>query len=204
MTTQNKKPLLAQLWEDDSGKLHFLHFPLKLLSWVYALVIRLRVWLYQKGWLAQKRVSCHIVSIGNITTGGTGKTPITLYLAEEWQKRGHKVGIVSRGYRRKNKVPLLLVTDGIKICASPDVVGDEPYLMAQRLSDIPIMVCADRFEGCETLIRRFGLEVILLDDAFQHLKMYRDQNILIIDATNPFGNGHLLPRGPLREPLSAI
>jgi len=204
MATQNQKPLLAQLWEDDSGKLHFLRFPLKLLSWVYALVILLRVWLYQKGWLAQKRVPCHVVSIGNITTGGTGKTPMTLYLAEEWQKRGCKVGIVSRGYRRKNKTPLVLVTDGTEICATPDDVGDEPYLMAERLSGIPIVVCADRFEGCQTLIRRFAVDVILLDDAFQHLKIHRDQNILIIDATKPFGNGSLLPRGPLREPLSAI
>ncbi len=181
-----------------------MRFPLRLLSWVYAFVIRLRLWLYQKDWLVQKRVPCHVVSIGNITTGGTGKTPMTLYLAEEWQKRGYKVGIVSRGYRRKNKTPLVLVTDGETIFATPDDVGDEPYLMAQRLSGVPIVVCADRFEGCQTLIHRFAIEVILLDDAFQHLKMYRDQNILIIDATNPFGNGHLLPSGPLREPLSAI
>ncbi|NOY85197.1 MAG: tetraacyldisaccharide 4'-kinase [Nitrospirae bacterium] len=204
MATHNQKSLLARLWEDNSGKPHFLHFPLKLLSWVYAFVMRLRLWLYQKEWLAQKRVPCHVVSIGNITTGGTGKTPMTLYLAEEWQKRGYKVGIVSRGYRRKNKVPLVLVTDGTQIFASPSDVGDEPYLMAQRLSGVPIVVCADRFEGCQALIHRFAVEVILLDDAFQHLKMYRDQNILIIDATKPFGNGHLLPRGPLREPLSAI
>jgi tetraacyldisaccharide 4'-kinase len=114
------------------------------------------------------------------------------------------VGIVSRGYGRKNEAALVLVTDGEKICATPATVGDEPYLMAQRLSHIPIVVCADRYKGCQELIRRFSVDVILLDDAFQHLKMHRDQNILIIDATMPFGNGHLLPRGPLREPVSAI
>ncbi len=204
MAIKNQASLLAQLWDNDSGKLNVLRFSLRLLSWVYALVIRLRLWLYQKGWLAQKRVPCHVVSIGNITTGGTGKTPMTLYLAEEWQKRGYKVGIVSRGYRRKNKTPLVLVTDGTTIFATPDDVGDEPYLMAKRLEGVAIVVCADRFKACETLIHRFAVDVILLDDAFQHLKMHRDQNILIIDATKPFGNGHLLPCGPLREPLSAI
>ncbi len=204
MAPKYSNSLLARVWADNSGISNFLYFPLTLLSRLYGKGVCLRAWLYQKGWLTQKRVSCRIVSIGNITAGGTGKTPMTLYFAEQWQKKGCKVGIVSRGYRRKNKAALVLVSDGVETCATPDAAGDEPYLMAQRLSGVPVMVCADRFEGCKELIRRFAVEVILLDDAFQHLKIHRDQNILIIDATQPFGNGHLLPRGPLREPLSAI
>lgn len=204
MVQKYKKNPLGWLWGNTSSVFSVLLFPLTVVSWLYGLVIYLRLWFYQKGWLMQNRVSCHVISIGNITTGGTGKTPMTLYLAKCWQKKGYKVGIVSRGYRRKNKAAIVLVTDGVEICATPDAVGDEPYLMAQGLGGVPIVVSADRFVGCRELIKRFAVEVILLDDAFQHLKIHRDQNILIIDASNPFGNGHLLPRGPLRESLSSI
>jgi len=195
---------LAWLWQDKPGFSNVLCFPLTLLSWCYGFVVRLRIVLYARAWLTIRRLPCHLVSIGNITAGGTGKTPMVLYFAESWQKKGYKVGIVSRGYRRKNKAAVVLVSDGMRPCATAEAVGDEPYLMAQRLSGVPIVVSADRYEGCKKLIADFAVDVILLDDAFQHLKLHRDQNLLMIDATNPFGNGHLLPRGPLREPLAEI
>jgi tetraacyldisaccharide 4'-kinase len=154
--------------------------------------------------LPRKKVDCLVVSIGNLTVGGTGKTPFTIFLAKKWQERGYAVGIVSRGYRRTYKGPLRLVTDGQEILEKPETAGDEPYLMAQRLKGIPILVSSDRYKGCQWLLDRFNLNVILLDDGFQHIRLHRDLNILLVDATNPFGNGALLPRGVLREPLSEV
>lgn len=177
--------------------------PLTLLGCLYGLVSRIRVFLYKMGILTQKRVDAFVISIGNITVGGTGKTPLTIYLAREWQKKGYSVGIVSRGYRREDRRSLVLVSDGSKIFETVSAVGDEPSLMAERLEGIPIVVSADRFEGCQYLIQHFKIKVILLDDAFQHIRLQRDMNILIVDASNPFGNRRILPRGPLREPLSA-
>ncbi|TAK05876.1 MAG: tetraacyldisaccharide 4'-kinase, partial [Candidatus Manganitrophaceae bacterium] len=138
------------------------------------------------------------------TVGGTGKTPVTIFLAETWQKRGYAVGIVSRGYRGTYNGPLRLVSDGQEILEKPETSGDEPYLMAERLRGVPILVSSDRYKGCQWLLKRFKLDVILLDDGFQHLRLHRDLNLLLVDATNPFGNGALLPRGTLREPLSEV
>jgi tetraacyldisaccharide 4'-kinase len=98
----------------------------------------------------------------------------------------------------------VLVSDGSKICESVSAVGDEPTLMAERLESVPIVVSADRFEGCQWLIKNFKTDVILLDDGFQHIRLERDMNILVVDASNPFGNRRLLPRGPLREPILAM
>ncbi len=203
--TRGITPYLEWVWRSNTGLLQdFLRFPFTVLSWVYGFVSRLRIFFYKTGLLPKKRVNAHVVSIGNITTGGTGKTPITIYFAEQWQKKGHKVGIVSRGYGRKNQNTVILVSKGAQPLVSADTVGDEPYLMAERLKKIPIVVAADRFSGCQILISQFGVDVILLDDGFQHLKLHRDVNLLLIDATKPFGNGHLLPRGSLRESPSAI
>lgn len=167
-------------------------------------MIRLRIFCYERGILSKKRIACPVISIGNITTGGTGKTPFTIYLAEQWQKKGKKVGIVSRGYRRKNKAEVVLVSDGVRPLETPKSVGDEPYLIAERLKGVPVVVANDRYQGCRFLMREFKVDLILLDDGFQHIQLHRDQNILLIDATRPFGNGALLPRGPLREPVSEI
>lgn len=203
--TRGITPYLEWVWRDNAGWFpDVLRFPFTMLSWVYGFVSRLRVFLYKTGLLPKKRVNAHVVSIGNITTGGTGKTPITIYLAEQWQKNGQSVGIVSRGYGRKKQNTIVLVSDGKHPLVSADTVGDEPYLMAERLNGIPIVVSADRFSGCQMLISQFGVDVILLDDGFQHMKLHRDLNLLLIDATKPFGNGHLLPRGSLRETLSEI
>ncbi len=196
------------LWAEGSGFHTVLRFPFTVLSWIYGVVIRLRLLFYAIGLLSKKRVDCRVISIGNMTVGGTGKTPMTLYLAEQWRKRGAKVGIVSRGYGRKKKEAVIVVCDGRKVLESAESVGDEPVLMAKRLLDIsggiPIIVASDRYEGCQKLLKDFKVDLILLDDAFQHIRMHRDQNLLLIDAANPFGNTHLLPRGLLREPISEI
>jgi len=192
---------LSAAWQNSGG---FLYFPLTILSWVYALLCRSRVFLYDTGILKKKKAACLVVSIGNLTVGGTGKTPLTIYLAEQWQKRGLSVGIVSRGYRKRSKKAVVLVSDGRGPLESPATVGDEPYFMAKRLAGIPIVVAAERHTGCKKITSAFKPDLILLDDGFQHLRLERDLNILLLDASRPFGNGFLLPRGPLRESASAV
>lgn len=197
-------PLWKWVWNKGRGASETILFPFTLLATLYGLSCRLRILLYEKGMLPRKKVDCLVVSIGNLTVGGTGKTPFTIFLAEKWQARGYAVGIVSRGYRGTYKGPLRLVTDGQEILEKPETAGDEPYLMAARLKGIPILVSSDRYKGCQWLLKRFKLDVILLDDGFQHIRLHRDLNLLLVDAMNPFGNGALLPRGALREPLSEV
>ncbi|MFQ5781092.1 MAG: tetraacyldisaccharide 4'-kinase, partial [Nitrospiria bacterium] len=194
---------LKWVWDKKGGTADLVLFPLTLFAWLYGLVCRLRPFLYEKGFLPRKRADAFIVSVGNLTVGGTGKTPFTIYLAETWREKGYSVGIVSRGYGRNDKRSVVLVSDGEKMLEAASAAGDEPYLMAERLKGIPVVVSADRFKGCQWLIRHFKMDLILLDDAFQHVPIHRDMNLLLIDAMNPYGNHRLLPRGPLREPLSA-
>ena len=196
--------LWKKVWNKGRGLSDLVLFPFTLLASIYGLSCRIRIFLYEKGVFQRKRAGCYVVSIGNLTVGGTGKTPFTIYLAEKWREKGYKIGIVSRGYKGSYKGPVVLVSDGESILEKVSSVGDEPYLMAERLKGIPIVVSADRFKGCQRLIERFRVDIILLDDGFQHLRLHRDLNLLLVDATNPFGNGCLLPRGSLREPVSEV
>lgn len=202
--SRRKVPLWRWVWNKGRGASEAILFPFSILASLYGLTCRLRILLYEKGMLHRKKVDCLVVSIGNLTVGGTGKTPVTIFLAEKWQMLGYAVGIVSRGYRGTYKGPLRLVSDGQEILEKPESVGDEPYLIAERLKGVPILVSSDRYKGCRWLLERFKLDVILLDDGFQHIRLHRDLNLLLVDATNPFGNGALLPRGTLREPLSEV
>ncbi|MBI3802821.1 MAG: tetraacyldisaccharide 4'-kinase [Nitrospirae bacterium] len=204
LKSSRRVALWRWIWNRGRGLSEVVLFPFTLLAALYGLLCRLRILLYEKGFLERRRVDCRVVSVGNLTVGGTGKTPFTIFLAEEWQRRGAAVGVVSRGYGGTYKGPLRLVSDGQEILEDPSAVGDEPYLIAQRLKGVPVIVSPDRFEGCRWLLNRFKLDVLLLDDAFQHIRLHRDLNLLLVDATNPFGNGALLPRGTLREPLSEV
>jgi tetraacyldisaccharide 4'-kinase len=172
------------------------------LSKIYFLVWSIWRGLYACRILPTRRVKAFVVSIGNLTVGGTGKTPFTIFLAQEYQKHGARVGIVSRGYGGNYREPVAVVSDGQTIFRSAEEVGDEPYLMAKQLAGIPIIVSRDRFLGCQQLIHHFGVKTILLDDGFQHLRLHRDLNIVLIDTTKT--NPSLLPKGPMREPLTAI
>jgi len=155
----------------------------------------------------QKRLPHKVISIGNITTGGTGKTPAAIAIAEEAKKRGFYPIILTRGYKGNAKGPVLVHR------ASCIMYGDEPVLMSERLKDVPVVKCADRYKGGlfalhspDSPIHRFTDSPILfiLDDGFQHWRLFRDKNILLIDSENPFGNKRLLPAGILREPLGEI
>lgn len=181
----------------------FGHFVLYPLSIAYGFVVRTRALLYSLNILPSHSLPRRIISIGNITIGGTGKTPVTIFLAEFFRKNGKKVAILSRGYKGSAK-GASIVSDGNEVLLSPAESGDEPYLMAVRLKGIPVVTSADRLRGGEFIIERFSPDIIILDDAFQHIRLKRDVNIVLLDSIEGFGAGYLLPRGILREPVSAL
>ncbi len=147
-----------------------------------------------------------VVSVGNITVGGTGKTPAVISLAREYLRSGKRVAVLSRGYRRQIEASAgpLVVADGEQVLSGPTEAGDEPVLIAEKAPGCVVIVGADRRESADLAIQKFGVEVLLLDDGFQHLKIHRDRDIVLIDALNPFGFGRVLPRGLLREPLEGL
>jgi tetraacyldisaccharide 4'-kinase len=170
----------------------------------YGGLVKLREYLYKKGLLQSKRLPCPVISIGNLTVGGSGKTPMTIYIAEFIRHLGYGVGIISRGYKGQAEKIGGVVCDGRKICMGPDTAGDEPFMVAQRLKTVPVIVGKDRFKAGILAIQEFKPDVLLLDDAFQHLKLHRDIDLVLLDSNDPLGNTYLFPRGTLRETASAL
>ena len=168
-------------------------------SWLFRVGVRLRNMAFDHAWLITRELPCPVISVGNLTVGGTGKTPMVIYLAEKIQKMGFKPAILSRGYRRKGK-GTTIVSDGRKPPLDYTESGDEPALMAQRLPKIPIVVDEIRFRGGTHLVRKFDPDVVILDDGFQHRWLHRDLDIVLMDAASPFSDGKMLPAGRLREP----
>lgn len=179
---------------------HALLYPL---SVAYCALVRARALLYGLGLLPSHSLPRKIVSIGNITVGGTGKTPVVIFMAEFYRRSGKKVAVLSRGYKGTKRAGAI-VSDGRNLLLGPREAGDEPYLIATRLKGVPVAVCADRVAGGKMLIEQFSPDVIILDDAYQHLRLKRDVNIVLMDSAEGFGPGYLLPRGILREPVSAL
>jgi tetraacyldisaccharide 4'-kinase len=165
---------------------------IRLLLWpvalCYGFAIRLRNLAYDRGWISPNCYNVPVISTGNITTGGTGKTPFTAWIARLLQTNGLHPAILSRGYGADSKTG----------------IDDENQMLRDELPDVPIIINADRSAAAKEAIERGGAEVMLMDDGFQHRRLARDLDILLIDATFPFGGGHLLPRGLLREPLSEL
>ena len=184
---------LERLWYEDGAGAPLL----APLAWAYGALAGARSRAYRAGLLRPRRLARPVVVVGNLTVGGTGKTPLTIYLARELGAANLKVGVVSRGYGRRG---------GEMRSVQPDSdwrdVGDEPVIIARR-TGCPTMVAADRVAAARTLIAR-GAEVILADDGLQHLPLGRDCEIVVIDGRRGFGNGRLLPAGPLREPTTAL
>jgi 3-deoxy-D-manno-octulosonic-acid transferase len=190
----------------DGGRRTLYTLPRWLLSpfaWLYRLICALRLFLYRYGVFKQKKLQAKVISVGNITLGGTGKTPLVIYLAEKLKEKNKKVAILSRGYKRKKKKMVELTQKTHKRINWEDV-GDEPYLLAKRLSDVPIMVSKHRGISGHYATEKLGIEFLILDDGFQHLKLFRNLDIVVIDSINPFGNGRILPAGTLREPLTSL
>ena len=175
-------------------------FVLPPLSLLYDAVTRTRLSLYRRGTFHTTKLDRPVISIGNLTTGGTGKTPLVEWVAKTIASHGKKVCILTRGYGRKDPHLQVIVSDGYGVLASPAEAGDEPYLLATKLTgQAAVISSADRIAAGEEAIKDFGTECFVLDDGFQHLRLARDLNIATIDATNPWGGGRLLPYGRLRE-----
>ena len=191
------------------------------LSCLFNVIVRLRLWLYRNRLFRDTPLGCKVVVVGNLTVGGTGKTPIVMKMAQILAQRGRKVAILSRGYKGSSDSLLksfwrwltqgsrpdpLVVSDGKSVLAGPDEAGDEPYMLASNLVNdgVVVIVDRDRVEGGRFALRRFGVDTILLDDGLQYLPLRGQINLLLVDSQNPFGNGCLLPRGILREPISSL
>jgi len=172
-------------------------------SLIYGTAITIRNILYNTSILKIHSVDTPVISVGNISVGGTGKTPLVEFIADKLLKEGHKPAVISRGYKRKGK-GIITVFDGSRFLVSPSLAGDEPYLIAKTLSEIPVVVGSNRYDAALYTQNLFNPDVIILDDAFQHRRLNRNINIVIIDSSNPWGNRSLLPGGPLREPLSSL
>ncbi|HSE98647.1 MAG TPA: tetraacyldisaccharide 4'-kinase [Blastocatellia bacterium] len=181
------------------------------LFWVparlYELAVRLRVAAYETDYLKPKRLDATVISVGNITLGGTGKTPLVEYIARFLKEQYHEVAILTRGYGRssqgrrvlKGKAP----DEGEDRPAQRlyEVFGDEPLMLARSLEEVPIIIDSNRYEGGRFAEKEFGSRALILDDGYQHLALARDLNILLLDATDPFGEFEMAPFGRLREPL---
>ncbi|MDD3436633.1 MAG: tetraacyldisaccharide 4'-kinase [Candidatus Gastranaerophilales bacterium] len=184
---------------------------LKFCSFFYAIGSRLKNSLYDKNILTPKKVDAFVISVGNLTTGGVGKTPVVAEIANYLTQKGEKVAIVSRGYGsglskegwafRPNTINL--ISDGEKIFFDADMAGDEPVWLAKNTKAV-VITCKNRYGGSKYAIEKFGVTKIILDDGFQHRKLHRDLDIVLVDSEKAFGNEKLLPAGPLREGAQAF
>ncbi|MCF7764046.1 MAG: tetraacyldisaccharide 4'-kinase [Verrucomicrobia bacterium] len=191
------------------------------LSVVFRMAVKTRRFLYNVRILRDSTLGVQVIAVGNLTVGGTGKTPVVEKLARELQEQGRTVAILSRGYRSKplpfrkrliNKLllreditPPKIVSDGKSLLLDSDAAGDEPYMLASNLKDVVVLVDKDRVKSGRYAIEKFGCDTLLLDDGFQYWKLRgRRRDIVLIDCQQPFGNERLLPRGTLREPPSHL
>jgi tetraacyldisaccharide 4'-kinase len=192
---------------------------LQALSWLFSCAVQVRLWLYGKRIFRDHPLGCLVVVVGNLTVGGTGKTPVVEKFARALRDRGRKVAILSRGYKSKappfwkkawyaithtDEPPPRVVSDGQNVFLDSEQAGDEPYMLARNLPGVVVLVDKNRVKAGAYAIKRFGCDTLVLDDGFQYLALKGRLNLLLVDKTNPFGNGHLLPRGILREPVKHL
>lgn len=189
------------------------------LSWLFSGIAQARLWLYRKRILHDQPLGCLVVVVGNLTVGGTGKTPVVEKFAKALRDRGRKVAILSRGYKSKapplwkkwwwalshaEPPPPRIVSDGQTVLLDSEQAGDEPYMLARNLPGVIVLVDKNRVHAGAYAIKKFGCDTLVLDDGFQYLPLKGRLNLLLVDKTNPFGNGQLLPRGILREPIKHL
>jgi tetraacyldisaccharide 4'-kinase len=192
---------------------------LQVLSWLWNAGAQAKLWLYQNRILHDHPLGCLVVVVGNLTAGGTGKTPVVEKFARALRDRGRKVAILSRGYRSKSaplwkkwwyalnhaeEPPPRIVSDGERVLLNSEDAGDEPYMLARNLPGVIVLVDKNRVKSGAFAIKKFGCDTLVLDDGFQYMPLKGRLNLLLVDKTNPFGNGHLLPRGVLREPIKHL
>ena len=201
--------------QDQPAAINFLLALLKGLSFLFLAVVSLRYLLYRTGLLRRYPLGTQVISIGNVTAGGTGKTPVTEIFARTLKAEGRKVAILSRGYRRKEapwwqrmftqviEKPLV-VSDGKHVLLDSATGGDEPYMLASNLPGVAVVVDRNRVKAGRWAVNRLGCDTLILDDGFQYQKLKHSIEVVLVDSTNPFGNGNLLPRGILREPAKNL
>ena len=175
---------------------------LRCLSFFYLLGHHFRLWAYRWGIFPRHSLDCRVISVGNLTLGGTGKTPFVMMIAETLRGNGYKPAILTRGYGGKSNKLVNVVCDGKSLLLSPDWVGDEAVMMAEKLKNVPIITGSDRFQTGRYALENFEIDTLILDDGFQHLALRRDLDILLCDHQRPLGNNYLFPAGELREPAS--
>ena len=200
----------------EGGRANALKFVLGGLAKVYEQAVQLRLGLYRRRLFRPQELGCPVVSVGNLTVGGTGKTPVAEMLARELQRRGRRVAILSRGYksvprpfaqRLRNKIfkhldlfPPRIVSDGKDVLLDSRRAGDEPHMLAKNLPGVCVLVDKDRVKSGLHALRHFDSDVLLLDDGLQYQRLRHRIDVVLVDSQAPFGNEHLLPRGTLREP----
>ena len=185
----------------------------------YRMITQFRIWLYDRRFFRYHALGCLVVSIGNLSCGGTGKTPVVEVFARSLNQKGRHVAILSRGYRSKKRSfferlrakfrpeeedPPKIVSDGRRVLLNSDYAGDEPYMLASNLPGVVVLVDKDRVKSGRYAIDKFQTDTLILDDGFQYLRLRPHINIVLVDSTSPFGNHHVLPRGILREPVKNI
>ncbi|MBW1981997.1 MAG: tetraacyldisaccharide 4'-kinase [Deltaproteobacteria bacterium] len=171
---------------------------------VYSAAMSCRDLLFCHGVLPKCKTECRVVCVGNITLGGTGKTPMVMWLARFLQQEGWKVAVVSRGYRGRYGGKVLVVSDGQAIRCEAAISGDEPQLLARRLPGVVVLCGSRRKEAVQVALQDFLCQVVVLDDGFQHRYLERDVDMVLLDSSSPYGNGRLFPRGLLREKITAL
>jgi len=179
-------------------------YPLVPVGWAYGAAMSVRAGLYASSVIGRKRLPCRVISVGNITAGGTGKTPMTAWLTRMLRETGHSPAVLTRGYGGSSEGRTLVVSDRSGLLTDAGKAGDEACLLASILEGVPVVMGADRFAAGVLAVERFSPDVVVLDDGFQHMRLVRDLDIVLLDAARPFGNGRVLPAGYLREPVSAI
>ena len=183
---------------------HLIMGILYIFSLIYGLLVNIKLAGYKYGIFQKQKLDCFVISLGNVTVGGTGKTPTAQRLARDIRDMGYRVVILNRGYRAKWHGEVGIVSDGKRLHMDAAEAGDEAYMLAKHLPEVPVLIGAERAKTGRYAMEHFGAEVAILDDGYQHWQLERDLDILLVDAVNVFGNGYILPRGTLREPISHI
>jgi len=177
-------------------------FPLFLVSLAYGAVMRARRWCYRAAIFRTRKLRAVVACVGNVTTGGAGKTPAVIHLARRLREAGARTAVISRGYGFSVEGDYLVVSEPDGVCREPGRAPDEALMTARKVPGVAVVVSPSRYRAGRAAVERFGAEVIVMDDGFQHLGLFRDIDILAVDIENPVGNGLVIPAGPLREPVS--
>ena len=178
--------------------------PLVPVAWAFGAGARLHRALHRRGVLREARLPCRVVCVGSLVAGGAGKTPAAAWLASRLAQRGHRVAIASRGHGGRRRERVLVVSDGRRVHAGGDAAGDEALVLAAHAPGVPVVVARNRALAGLRALALFGAEILVLDDGFQHHRLRRNLDLVMLDAGLGLGNGFVLPRGPLREPVDAI